>query len=203
MFAPNRAHRARLTPAKRGKGNKANTADAMDAHQVVENITKNVTNAFGDDACGDAEAHDRKRSGITGFDQRPQPVLDGPHAVTVARAGSALASPHDQIDMVSGATTEPRRRMARVRALLFNYLATPEDSDTLVTGLKLVREVHAKPALAPFSGTELSPEPEIATDAQIETWVRSNAGNSYHPTSTCRMGPVTNPVTVVDSTVGC
>jgi hypothetical protein len=28
VFAPNSAHRARVTPAKRGKGNKARTADA-------------------------------------------------------------------------------------------------------------------------------------------------------------------------------
>ena len=36
MFAPNRAHRARVTPAKRGKGNKASTADAMDVPTPVE-----------------------------------------------------------------------------------------------------------------------------------------------------------------------
>ena len=31
VFAPNCAHRARVTPAKRGKSNQASTADAIDA----------------------------------------------------------------------------------------------------------------------------------------------------------------------------
>ena len=30
VFAPNSAHRAQVTPAKRGKGNKARTADAAE-----------------------------------------------------------------------------------------------------------------------------------------------------------------------------
>ncbi len=32
VFAPNSAHRARVTPAKRGKGNKANAADEGYSH---------------------------------------------------------------------------------------------------------------------------------------------------------------------------
>jgi hypothetical protein len=36
VFAPNSAHRARVTPAKRGKGNKARTADAPEATTPAE-----------------------------------------------------------------------------------------------------------------------------------------------------------------------
>ena len=82
--------------------------------------------------------------------------------------------------------------------LLFNYLATPDDMTTLVMALKLVREVYAQPALSQFCGDELCPGPGVDTDAEIEAWVRDNVGTSYHPTSTCRMGPATNSMAVVD-----
>ena len=83
--------------------------------------------------------------------------------------------------------------------LRFNYLDTPEDARTLVTGLKLVREIHAQPALTPYRGVELSPGPQFSDDTDIETWVRNNAGTSYHPTSTCRIGASTDPIAVVDA----
>ena len=82
--------------------------------------------------------------------------------------------------------------------LLFNYLRTPDDASTLVKAVKLVREIYAQPALASISGEELAPGPAVGSDAQIEDWVRDNAGTSYHPTCTCRMGPSSDPSAVVD-----
>ena len=67
-----------------------------------------------------------------------------------------------------------------------------------MTGLKLVREIYAQPALASLSGEELRPGPTVASDPDIESWVRNHAGTSYHPTCTCRMGPVSDPMAVVD-----
>ena len=83
--------------------------------------------------------------------------------------------------------------------LLFNYLATAEDVDTLISGMKLVREVHAQPALSPYSGDELLPGPGVQSDAEIEAWLRERVGTSYHPVSTCRMGPASDPTAVVDA----
>ena len=82
--------------------------------------------------------------------------------------------------------------------LLFNYLETPDDLNTLVAGVQLVHEIYAQPALSSLSGEELSPGPAVGSEADIETWVRDNVGTSYHPTSTCRMGPSTDPSAVVD-----
>ena len=82
--------------------------------------------------------------------------------------------------------------------LLVNFLATREDADTLVTAVKLVREIYAQPALAPYSGEELKPGPAVASDAEIESWVRANVGSSKHPVSTCRMGPAGDAHAVVD-----
>ena len=83
--------------------------------------------------------------------------------------------------------------------LLFNYLATTEDVTALVAAIKLIREIHAQPALAPFSGVELHPGPEVVSDEEIESWLRDNVGTSYHPVSTCRMGPNSDPLAVVDA----
>ena len=82
--------------------------------------------------------------------------------------------------------------------LLVNFLATQEDVAALVTSVKLVREIYAKPALAPYAGAELKPGPSVTTDSQIESWVRANVGSSKHPVSTCRMGPLTDTLAVVD-----
>ena len=85
--------------------------------------------------------------------------------------------------------------------LLFNYLATREDVDAMVAAVKLVREICAQPALARYSGEELLPGLNVSADDEIETWVRDNVGTSYHPVSTCRMGPDTDPLAVVDPTL--
>ncbi|MBM3585201.1 MAG: choline dehydrogenase [Alphaproteobacteria bacterium] len=82
--------------------------------------------------------------------------------------------------------------------ILFNYLATSEDAETLVRAVRLIRELHAQSAFAPFRGPELDPGPGMRTDAEIDAWVRANVGTAYHPVSTCRMGPADDPMAVVD-----
>ena len=83
--------------------------------------------------------------------------------------------------------------------LHFNYLETSDDLRTLVTGVALVREIYQQPALASFSGEELSPGPDVVSEAQVKTWIKRNAGTSYHPSCTCRMGPDSDPSAVVDT----
>ena len=82
--------------------------------------------------------------------------------------------------------------------LLFNYMATPEDMAAMVTGVRLVRELHAQPALASRGGEELRPGPAIVSDEEVEAWLRETIGTSYHPVGTCRMGPDPDPLAVVD-----
>ena len=81
--------------------------------------------------------------------------------------------------------------------ILVNFMATPEDMQAMVTGLKLIREVHAQPAFSPFCGDELLPGAAVADDESIEAWLRDNIGTGYHPVSTCRMGPDSDPMAVV------
>jgi choline dehydrogenase len=54
----------------------------------------------------------------------------------------------------------------------------------------------AQPAWDGIRGREITPGPEVATDADLERFVRANLGTSYHPSGTCRMG--IDPGAVVD-----
>jgi len=81
--------------------------------------------------------------------------------------------------------------------ILVNFLATPEDMQAMVIGIRLIREVHAQGALEPFRGEELLPGANVTRDGEIETWLRDNTGTGYHPVSTCRMGPDSDPMAVV------
>jgi choline dehydrogenase len=82
--------------------------------------------------------------------------------------------------------------------MVFNYLQTQHDIDCLTAAVRLIRELHAQPVLARYSGAELAPGPHVRTDAQIVDWLRDNTDTSYHPVSTCRMGRAGDPLAVVD-----
>jgi len=69
-----------------------------------------------------------------------------------------------------------------------NFLAEPADLGTLLKGLKLLREVAAQTPLAPFRGRELAPGPELRSDAELGSYIRSAPATAHHPCGTCRMG---------------
>ena len=91
-------------------------------------------------------------------------------------------------------TAEP----ADAPRILLNYLREREDRDGLRRAVKLVREVHAQGAFAPFRGRELAPGAAVRTDDEIDAWVRATAETAYHPVGTCKMGPEGGPMAVVD-----
>jgi choline dehydrogenase len=78
-----------------------------------------------------------------------------------------------------------------------NYLAAPEDIRVLRDGVKIGRDVLAQHAFDPYRGAEISPGPDVRTDAQIDEFLRRNCHTQYHPVGTCKMGP--DAMAVVDS----
>jgi choline dehydrogenase len=87
-----------------------------------------------------------------------------------------------------------------VRPLMHpNFLQDRDDLQRLIYGLKEARRIIAMPALARYAGKELSPGPNVSTDADIEAFIRANVATTYHPTGTCKMGPARDPMAVVDS----
>ncbi len=83
-------------------------------------------------------------------------------------------------------------------AILFNYLAHPDDRADFRLGVRLLREVLAQPALRPFAGRELYPGPEVREDAALDAWLMQAVETCYHPVGTCRMGAAGAADAVVD-----
>jgi choline dehydrogenase-like flavoprotein len=76
------------------------------------------------------------------------------------------------------------------------FLSDDRDLDLLVTGYKIVRRILDGPALAPYGGVD-NATPE--TDDQIRDTIRDRADTVYHPVGTCKMGPASDPMAVVDA----
>ncbi|HEY1300292.1 MAG TPA: choline dehydrogenase [Stellaceae bacterium] len=79
-----------------------------------------------------------------------------------------------------------------------NFLATESDRRTIRDGLKLVRRLCATPPLADFAAKELAPGQGVASDADLDAYIRATAATAHHPLGTCKMGPDDDPAAVVD-----
>jgi choline dehydrogenase len=69
-----------------------------------------------------------------------------------------------------------------------NYLAEPEDADTLIAGLKAARRLGACAALRPFIVREIRPGADAGTDENLRAYLRESTATTWHPVGTCRMG---------------
>ncbi len=78
------------------------------------------------------------------------------------------------------------------------YLSHPEDMPTLVEATVRALEIMEAPALAPYRGPMLYPVSR-SDRAGIEHEIRRSADTEYHPCGTCRMGPASDPMAVVDA----
>jgi choline dehydrogenase len=78
-----------------------------------------------------------------------------------------------------------------------NYLATELDRDTLVAGLKMCRDIAARPALRHYIESEYLPGEKVQTDDELLDYARQYGGTIYHPCGTCKMG--SDPMAVVDA----
>mgnify|MGYP000530575901 FL=1 len=81
-------------------------------------------------------------------------------------------------------------------AFTFNYLSTEEDKQEWVEAIASARKILNQPAFAAFSGGEISPGSDVASDQQVLDWVRKDGETAYHPSCTCKMG--TDEMAVVD-----
>jgi choline dehydrogenase len=73
-------------------------------------------------------------------------------------------------------------------AITLNYLATDEDVQVAVAGLKFTRRIMAAKALARFAPEEWLPSPSLTNDAELARAARDLGTTIFHPVGTCRMG---------------
>jgi choline dehydrogenase-like flavoprotein len=69
-----------------------------------------------------------------------------------------------------------------------NYLADSRDVETLIHGIRKVRDIAAQEPLAGLIEAELEPGPATTTQAQLDDYLRAAVATVYHPVGTCRMG---------------
>lgn len=103
----------------------------------------------------------------------------------------------------SRGTVKLRSANAKDTALFkSNAFADVSDLDTLMRGVKLGIKILEAPALAKIIKRRLLPKPGVeADDAALADYVRSTAKTVFHPAGTCKMGPATDRMAVVDETL--
>ncbi len=77
-----------------------------------------------------------------------------------------------------------------------NYLSSETDVQTLVVGIKRLRQIFETDAFDEFQGEELAPGLDLQSDEAISAYIRSACETMYHPVGTCKMG--SDPLAVVD-----
>ena len=79
-----------------------------------------------------------------------------------------------------------------------NYLATINDQQTIIDGLKLIRKINQAPALQPYISKEFLPGEQVQSDEELLLYARDYGNTIFHPSGTCKMGPDSDPSAVVD-----
>jgi len=78
------------------------------------------------------------------------------------------------------------------------FLADAQDVATLAQGARFGYDIMQSPALAPYRGPMIYPF--VRDDPQAVTqFLRQNSDTEYHPCGSCKMGPGSDPMAVVDS----
>jgi len=74
-----------------------------------------------------------------------------------------------------------------------NFLTDPEDWQTMRDGVEIVKHIANQKPLDKFRGPEIRP-----ADEPIDEYIKRNANTAHHPLGTCKMGPDSDPMAVVD-----
>lgn len=82
--------------------------------------------------------------------------------------------------------------------IFFNYMSDPDDWSDFRKCVRLTREIFGQEAFAPFVRHEIQPGAAVASDAEIDAFIREHAESAYHPCGTARMGRRDDPMAVVD-----
>ncbi len=80
-----------------------------------------------------------------------------------------------------------------------NYLAEPDDLRLEIAGLRLAREILAANPLSKLVSHEMLPGPAVTDDQGLAEHCRRTVKTNWHPVGTCRMGPDSDPLAVLDS----
>ena len=81
--------------------------------------------------------------------------------------------------------------------ILLNGLSSQRDIEEFRQCIQITRDIAAMKAFDFCRGPEVSPGPDVVSNADIDAYVRENANSAYHPCGTCKIG--SDEMSVVDS----
>ncbi len=102
------------------------------------------------------------------------------HARSLGRLRLTSADPHAPLDIDH------------------DYYSDPVDLEAQCDGIDLVERIVASEPLQRVLEPMSDDTPPWGDASDLPAWARSHSGTTYHPSSTCRMGPVSDPTAVVD-----
>ena len=83
--------------------------------------------------------------------------------------------------------------------LNYNYYQEGEDLRRMRDGIRLGIRVAEQPMYEGILQERVTPtDAELASDEALNDWLMRNSGTSHHISGTCKMGPDSDPMTVVD-----
>ena len=82
-----------------------------------------------------------------------------------------------------------------------NYLQEEGDRTVLLAGMKLARKLMRTEALKPYFDYEQYPGEGVKTDEELLQVAKERGTTTFHVMGTCRMGPETDPLSVVDESL--
>jgi choline dehydrogenase len=80
-----------------------------------------------------------------------------------------------------------------------NYLAEESDRRVLLAAMRLARRLLASKPLQPYYDHEDFPGPKVQSDDELLGAAKERGTTTFHPNGTCRMGPETDRMAVVDA----
>ena len=125
--------------------------------------------------------------------------------LAVSYDGSSLAKEHGFQAHV-GPMRSQSRGWVRLRSatptdkpsIFFNYMSRAVDWAEMRACVRLTREIFAQHAFDRYRGREIQPGENVRTDEEIDAFIRAKVESAYHPSCTCKMGSVSDPLAVVD-----
>jgi len=84
-------------------------------------------------------------------------------------------------------------------AIQANYLSTDGDRQVAAASLRLTRHIAEQDALARYRPREVKPGVQFQSDDELARLAGDIGTTIFHPVGTCRMGPASEPMAVVDT----